>query len=158
MNLWTGPQSEHSTSFLKIQEVSSHSLGQDEMFCHIMQWLFIASIWQCFTAYKQNIGKRACMQKFSSRTCANKKPKQKKILLSLRFLHCNHNNYNVQCSITGRLGMAQLRCALRRMDGGLKLLVPEIWGASFLQVHRMTKISHLWPPRFQEGTALMPEK
>lgn len=108
--------------------------------------------------HKQNIGKRAYMQKFSSRTCANKKPKQKKILLSLRFLHCNHNNYNVHCSITGRLGMAQLRCALRRMDGGLKLLVPEIWGASFLQVHRMTKISHLWPPRFQEGTALMPEK
>ena len=28
--------------------------------------------------HKQNIGKRACMQKFSSRTCANKKPKQKK--------------------------------------------------------------------------------
>lgn len=108
--------------------------------------------------HKQNIGKRAYMQKFSSRTCANKKPKQKKILLSLRFLHCNHNSYNVHCSITGRLGMAQLRCALRRMDGGLKLLVPEIWGASFLQVHRMTKISHLWPPRFQEGTALMPEK
>lgn len=79
--------------------------------------------------HKQNIGKRACMQKFSSRTCANKKPKQKKILLSLRFLHCNHNSYNVHCSITGRLGMAQLRCALRRMDGGLKLLVPEIWGA-----------------------------
>ena len=115
--------------FLKIQEVSSHSLGQDEMFCYIMQWLFIASIWQCFTAYKQNIGKRAYMQKFSNRTCANKKPKQKKLLLSLRFLHCNHNSYNVHCSITGRLGMVQLRCALRRMDGGLKLLVPEIWGA-----------------------------
>lgn len=98
------------------------------------------------------------MQKFSNRTCANKKPKQKKLLLSLRFLHCNHNSYNVHCSITGRLGMVQLRCALRRMDGGLKLLVPEIWGAQFLQVHRMTKTSHLWPPRFQEGTALMPEK
>lgn len=65
--------------FLKIQEVSSHFLGQDEMFCYIMQWLFIASIWQCFTAYKQNIGKRAYMQKFSNRTCADKKPKQKKI-------------------------------------------------------------------------------
>lgn len=79
--------------------------------------------------HKQNIGKRAYMQKFSNRTCANKKPKQKKLLLSLRFLHCNHNSYNVHCSITGRLGMAQLRCGLRRMDGGLKLLVPEIWGA-----------------------------
>ena len=77
MNLWTEPQPEHSTSFLKIQEVSSHSLGQDEMFCHIMQWLFIASIWQCFTAYKQNNGKRAYMQKFFNRTCANKKPRQK---------------------------------------------------------------------------------
>ena len=56
--------------------------------------------------HKQNIGKIAYMQKFSSRTCANKKPKQKKLLLSLRFLHCNHNSYNVHCSITGRLGMA----------------------------------------------------
>ena len=77
--MWTGPQSEHSTSFLKIQEVSSHSLGQDEMFFHIMQWLFIASIWQCFTAYKQNIGKRAYMQKFSNRTCANKITVESKI-------------------------------------------------------------------------------